>query len=274
MMGMAMAGAAVGDGSVVPMAAQIAQDAVRQQQQHHAQMQAQMQAASMRPASAPWSREEVNYAETLTNEFFAGRLPLPNGTTLLTFLATALNCDSQRVAQRFLRTALAARLQEPFVHKEHLPTAVQMELKILEGKFLEVTSAQQRGLSAPRAAPSDPPLSMHLPSGSGGSGPRFQNAAQKFRARSRSSDMLQRRGCCSRCRSLDRYTSYRVGVPSNLLLFCKKCTAYRVGHCLQASFLSAQDLSAQPRSLAVIGSANGFWGAAYRVGRLTSFCLF
>ena len=83
-----------------------------------------------------------------------------------------------------------------------------------------------------------------------------------------SSDMLQRRGRYSSCRSLDRYTSYRVGVPSNLLLFCKKCTAYRVGHCLQASFLNTQDLSAQPRSLAVIGSADGFWGAAYRVGRL------
>ena len=198
MMGMAMAGAAVGDGSiaahegpgmsrgVVPVAAQIAQDAVRQQ--HHAQMQAQMQAASMRPTSSPWSREEVSYAETLTNEFFTGRLPLPNGTTLLTFLATALNCDSQRVAQRFSRTVLAPRLQEPFVHKEHLPAAVQMELKHLEAKFLEMTAAKQRGLGASRVNPPDPPLSMHLPSGSAGSGPRFQNAAQKFRARSRSSD--------------------------------------------------------------------------------------
>ena len=188
MMGMAMAGAALGDSR--PTAVQVAQDAVRQQ--HHAQMQAQMQAASMRPASASWSREEVDYAEALTNEFFAGRLPLPNGTTLLTFLATALNCDSQRVAQRFLRTVLAARLQEPFASKDHLPHTVQMKLKNLEAKFLEMTSAQQHGLGALRAAPSDPPLSMHLPSGSAGSGPRFQNAAQKFRARSRSSDMLQR----------------------------------------------------------------------------------
>ena len=151
-------------------------------------MHAQMQAASLRATGASWSPEEVAYADKLICEFIAGRLPLPNATSMLTFLATALNCDDMRVTTRFASTYWGPRLQEHFVHKGHLPSEVQMELKLLEARFLAVTHAQQVAQAQAAAAAA----------GSGvAQGARFQNAAQKFRASSRDGMAAQGRDLAS-----------------------------------------------------------------------------
>lgn len=49
-----------------------------------------------------WLPEEEAYATRLIREFKDGLLPLSDGTTLRTFLATLLNCDPMRISKKFV----------------------------------------------------------------------------------------------------------------------------------------------------------------------------
>jgi hypothetical protein len=49
-----------------------------------------------------WGSEEWAYAQRLVQDFQAGLLPLENGTSLRTLLATALNCDPMRISKKFV----------------------------------------------------------------------------------------------------------------------------------------------------------------------------
>lgn len=48
-----------------------------------------------------WSEEEMAYAEGLIDEFKAGNLALPDGTSLRQFLAKMLNCSPKRISKRY-----------------------------------------------------------------------------------------------------------------------------------------------------------------------------
>lgn len=49
-----------------------------------------------------WSRDEWAYAQRLVQDFHDGLLPLEDGTSLRTLLATALNCDPMRISKKFV----------------------------------------------------------------------------------------------------------------------------------------------------------------------------
>ena len=49
-----------------------------------------------------WTKEEEDYAQRLIIEFKKGLLPLADGTTLRTFLAQLLNCNSMRISKKFV----------------------------------------------------------------------------------------------------------------------------------------------------------------------------
>lgn len=49
-----------------------------------------------------WTSEEENYANKLIQDFKSGVLPIPEGTTLRTFLSKLLNCDPMRISKKFV----------------------------------------------------------------------------------------------------------------------------------------------------------------------------
>ena len=51
--------------------------------------------------SGKWTREEMEYAHELINEFKAGTLDLEEGVSLRSFLSKILRCNPKRISKKF-----------------------------------------------------------------------------------------------------------------------------------------------------------------------------
>jgi hypothetical protein len=96
-----------------------------------------------------WGSEEWAYAQRLVQDFQAGLLPLENGTSLRTLLATALNCDPMRISKKFVgRDCIGKQLYkrnvDAVVHLSatHTADAHQQHLLDLERVFLKKVKRQ------------------------------------------------------------------------------------------------------------------------------------
>ena len=89
-----------------------------------------------------WTAEEEAYSNRLVQEFKDGIIPLPENSTLRSFLAKFLNCDPMRISKKYVgsnsigkqvykRNLSALALVPP----DHLAT-VRRELSQLEKRFL------------------------------------------------------------------------------------------------------------------------------------------
>ena len=95
--------------------------------------------------SGKWVPEEEAFVEALTEEFLAGTLSIPEGTSLRVFLGVMLGCKPKRVSKKYERKtyhgkALYARNRAAWANLKDSEER-QAKLKALEKKFRESRAA-------------------------------------------------------------------------------------------------------------------------------------
>ena len=70
-----------------------------------------------------WTVEEEEYFHALREEFRAGTLDIPNGTTLRYFLAKKLGCKPKRITKK---VSPASVRSEQYIHMHRLTAAVAL----------------------------------------------------------------------------------------------------------------------------------------------------
>lgn len=86
-----------------------------------------------------WTQEEDNYATREIRDFKAGLLNIPDRTSLRSYLAKQLNCNSMRITKKYSKTENICKINyinaEPGIFPQELRNIATNERMILRYKF-------------------------------------------------------------------------------------------------------------------------------------------
>lgn len=125
-----------------------------------------------------WTAEEENYTNKIISMFNRGRLQIPPGTTLRSYLSDKLNCDPMRITKKFAgATSIGKVVYQPSEATDRqLDQEESDELRRLELLFLERLHGKQAGdKRVGTSASSSAKLSSSSPSGESGKLTRRQH---------------------------------------------------------------------------------------------------